>query len=102
MDKKLSINNMNGVAEDDDTTCGITNLNCIGDEENTSCGITDLNCVGKDDDTTCGIVDMNCIESKTEKNNKQNKKTPTTKVTFLFQQEFYNIAPIFLNFPYFF
>ena len=36
MDKKLSINNMNGVAEDDDTTCGITNLNCIGDEENTN------------------------------------------------------------------
>ena len=69
MDKKLSINNMNGVAEDEDTTCGITNLNCIGDDEDTTCDITDLNCIG-DDDTTCGIVDMNCIESKTEKDNK--------------------------------
>lgn len=59
MKKKLSIDNMNGITEED-KTCGLNNMNCLEEEEDKTCGITDMNCVDGEEDTTCSITDMNC------------------------------------------
>ena len=32
-DKKTSINNMNGITQEDDKTCGITDMNCEEQEK---------------------------------------------------------------------
>lgn len=32
MKKKLGLTDMNGVAEDEDTTCGLNDMNSVGDE----------------------------------------------------------------------
>ena len=64
MEKKkrviLGLNNMNGVTEEDDRTCGLQDMNCLDTQEKKDYDITDMNAVGKDDDTTCGLQDMNC------------------------------------------
>jgi hypothetical protein len=57
--KNLGITNLNGVTDDEDTTCGITDLNCVDGQE-ASYKITDLNSVDEKD-TTCDITDLNCI-----------------------------------------
>ena len=67
MDKKgLDITNMNGMTNEDDTTCGFNDMNCLGNEENDSktCSITNMNCASEEDDTTCSITDMNCTGDK--------------------------------------
>ena len=61
MADNLSITNLNGVTEDEDTTCGINDMNCLSEDEDTTCSINDMNCVAEDEDTTCGINDMNCL-----------------------------------------
>ena len=67
MDKKgLDITNINGMTNEDDTTCGLNDMNCLGNEENDSktCSITNMNCASEEDDTTCSITDMNCTGDK--------------------------------------
>lgn len=48
MADNLSITNLNGVTEDEDTTCGINDMNCLSEDEDTTCGINDMNCVAED------------------------------------------------------
>ena len=40
--KNLDITNMNGVSNDDDTTCGLNDMNCLGNtaEDDSTCSIT--------------------------------------------------------------
>ena len=33
MEKKLDINNMNGITEEEDKTCGLNDMNCLEGEE---------------------------------------------------------------------
>ena len=47
MADNLSITNLNGVTEDEDTTCGINDMNCLSEDEDTTCGINDMNCVAR-------------------------------------------------------
>ena len=42
MADNLSITNLNGVTEDEDTTCGINDMNCLSEDEDTTCGINDI------------------------------------------------------------
>lgn len=70
--KQLDITNMNGVTEDEDTTCGLNDMNCVGEDEVNTCGLNDMNCLGEDDDTTCGLNDMNCLDEEEEE--KEEKK----------------------------
>ena len=49
MEKKqeLGITNMNGVKDDEDTTCGLNDMNCLGEEDDKTCGLNDMNCLGE-------------------------------------------------------
>lgn len=58
-EKNLGITNLNGMSEDNDTTCGLNDMNCVETEESTS-SITNMNSTSTDDDTTCSFTDMNC------------------------------------------
>ena len=58
---KLGINNMNGITNDDDTTCGLNDMNCVSTEEDTTCGLNNMNCLPEDDEPTCSLNDMNCL-----------------------------------------
>ncbi len=63
--KNLDITNMNGMTNDDDTTCGLNDMNCIGDGgDDSTCSITNMNCTTEEDDTTCSFTDMNCMGEK--------------------------------------
>ena len=44
MKKDLGLTNMNGITEEEDTTCGLNDMNCVGEEEDTTCGLTNMNC----------------------------------------------------------
>lgn len=56
---------MNGMTNDDDTTCGLNDMNCIGDGgDDSTCSITNMNCTTEEDDTTCSFTDMNCTGEK--------------------------------------
>ncbi len=59
--KKLDINNMNGMTEEEDKTCGLNDMNCLENEEDKTCGLNDMNCVEDEEDKTCGLNDMNCL-----------------------------------------
>ncbi len=56
----LGLNNMNGITNDDDRTCGLQDMNCLDKNDKKGLNITDMNALGKDDDTTCALQDMNC------------------------------------------
>ena len=36
MKKNLGLTNMNGITEEEDTTCGLNDMNCVGEEEDTT------------------------------------------------------------------
>lgn len=59
--KELGLTNMNGMRDDDDTTCGLNDMNCLGEQDDSTCGLNDMNCVEEEEDTTCGLNDMNCL-----------------------------------------
>ena len=40
--KQLDINNMNGMTEEEDKTCGLNDMNCVADEEDKTCGLNDV------------------------------------------------------------
>lgn len=61
---KLGITNMNGLTEDDESTCGLQDMNCLEKEPQKDFSLTDMNALGKDDDTTCALQDMNCSEEE--------------------------------------
>lgn len=58
--EKLGLNNMNGVSDDEDTTCGLNDMNCLGEKKTSNLGLNNMNGVSDDEDTTCGLNDMNC------------------------------------------
>ena len=60
-DKKLGIDNMSGVTNNDDKSCGLNDMNCNGSEES-SHGLNNMNGATKDEDKTCGLNDMNCVQ----------------------------------------
>ena len=66
MEKKLDINNMNGITEEEDKTCGLNDMNCLEGEEDKTCGLNDMNCVEEEEDKTCGLNDMNCLGEEQE------------------------------------
>ena len=41
------INNMNGITEEEDKTCGLNDMNCVEEEEDKTCGLNDMNCLGE-------------------------------------------------------
>ena len=47
--KQLDINNMNGMTEEEDKTCGLNDMNCVADEEDKTCGLNDMNCVADEE-----------------------------------------------------
>lgn len=60
--KKLDITNMNGMTDDQDTTCGLNDMNCLEEGQDVkTCGLNDMNCVEDEEDKTCGLNDMNCL-----------------------------------------
>ena len=63
-DKKTSINNMNGMTQEDDKTCGITDMNCEEQEKPKGASIINMNRMTHDDDKTCGLTNMNCEDEK--------------------------------------
>ena len=42
MEKKLDINNMNGITGEEDKTCGLNDMNCLEGKEDKTCGLTGL------------------------------------------------------------
>ena len=58
MEKKLDINNMNGITEEEDKTCGLNDMNCLEGEEDKTCGLNDMNCVEEEEDKTCGLNEL--------------------------------------------
>ncbi|MCI8577681.1 MAG: hypothetical protein HFG64_09250 [Lachnospiraceae bacterium] len=59
---ELGITNMNGMRDDEDTTCGLNDMNCLGEEqEDVTCSLNDMNCMEEEEDKTCGLNDMNCL-----------------------------------------
>lgn len=58
----LNLNNMNGLSNDEDKTCGITDMNCVEDEKDMKVSITNMNSITEDEDKTCGLNDMNCLD----------------------------------------
>ena len=55
MEKKLDINNMNGITGEEDKTCGLNDMNCLEGKEDKTCGLNDMNCVEEEEDKTCGL-----------------------------------------------
>lgn len=64
MADKLTLNNMNGITNDEDKTCGFTNMNCVDDDDDMIVSITNMNSITEDEDKTCGITDMNCLDEE--------------------------------------
>lgn len=59
MNKKLDITDINGMSNEEDTTCAFTDLNCVDETKETG-GITDMNSADQKDET-CAFTDMNCL-----------------------------------------
>jgi len=61
-DTHLGISNMNGITEEDDSTCALKDMNCLDTEEEKKVELKDMNALTDDDDVTCALRDMNCLD----------------------------------------
>ncbi|MCF0131393.1 MAG: hypothetical protein HUJ71_06670 [Pseudobutyrivibrio sp.] len=58
--KEYGFQNMNGMSENEDKTCGLNDMNCLGEDEKKNYDLNNMNAATKKDDKSCSITDMNC------------------------------------------